>query len=219
MYWPVQVWAISGSTRLRCPLLLLLLFAAALNPAVESQRAASSAGGGARWPQCDECEAVAASIGSVLDQQRLPKRKGGGLRELSLSVLEELFEDEICIPERYTGYALARTAEGMGDVERLQGPGISWSEGLAPLPPDALLAHLSRRINQRLATRCQDVADGVGVSELYGMFRYVAERGDEHEAQLCPPGTGGGLIVRFTPCDHWQLCPTRLPVPRKACLE
>jgi hypothetical protein len=125
--------------------------------------------------------------------------KGSALRELSHSVLEELFEDEICVPERYKGYALARESS-QSEVERLQGPGISWSEGLDPPPPDALLSQLSRRINQRLATRCQEVADGVGVAELYGMFRYVAERGEEHKAQLCPPGSvpSGSIIVRLT---------------------
>ena len=62
--------------------------------------------------------------------------KGSALRELSHSVLEELFEDEICVPERYEGYALARESS-QSEVERLQGPGISWSEGLDPPPPDA----------------------------------------------------------------------------------
>ena len=124
--------------------------------------------------------------------------KGSALRELSHSALEELFEDEICVPERYQGYALARESS-QSEIERLQGPGISWSEGLDPPAPDALLSQLSRRINQRLATRCQEVADGVGVAELYGMFRYVAERGEEHETQLCPPGSvpPGSIIVRL----------------------
>jgi hypothetical protein len=183
------------------PLLLLLVVvvAACLPSPVASPR---SAGAGDTWPRCDECEAVAATIGGVLERQRLPKRKGGGLRELSESVLEELFEDEICVPEHFTGYALARTPEDRGKVQRLQGPGISWSEGLGPPPPDALLAQLSRRIKQRLATRCQEVADGVGLAELHGMFRYVAERGEEHQAQLCPPGSGGGIIVRHAPCEN-----------------
>ena len=173
-------------------LLFLLLLAACFPASVTSPRSAAAD----RWPRCDECEAVAASIATVLDRQRLPKRKGARLRELGDSVLEELFEDEICVPERYAGYALARTTEDTQKVERLQGPGISWSEGLGPPPSDALLTQLSRRINQRLATRCQDVTDDVGPAKLYGMFRYVAERGEEHEAQLCPPGSGGGIIVR-----------------------
>lgn len=182
-------------------LLPLALFAVDLPSQLTPTQAAASSGAGERWPRCDECEAVAASIGAVLDRQRLPKRKGGGLRELSNSVLEELFEDDICVSENYKGYALASTEDsGAGKIERLQGPGISWSEGLAPPPPDALLAQLSRRINQRLATRCQTVADGVGVTELYGMFRYVAERGKEHQAQLCPPGFGGGSTVRLVAC-------------------
>lgn len=181
-------------------LLMVMVVAACLPPLVASPRSDTASAAGDTWPRCDECEAVAASIGGVLDRQRLPKRKGGGLRELSESVLEELFEDEICVPEHFTGYALARAPEDGEKVQRLQGPGISWSEGLGPPPPDALVAQLSRRINKRLATRCQEVADGVGLAELHGMFRYVAERGEEHQAQLCPPGSGGGIIVRHAPC-------------------
>ena len=182
-------------------LVLLAMLAVWLLPPLAWPQAEAASAAGDTWPRCDECEAVAASIGGMLDRQRLPQRKGGGLRELSESVLEELFEDEICVPEHFTGYVLARTPEGEGEVQRLQGPGISWSEGLDPPPPDALLAQLSRRINQRLATRCQEVADGVGVAQLHGMFRYVAERGEEHQKQLCPLGVGGGIIVRHAPCE------------------
>lgn len=204
--WPATLAAPAGvmgaivrQPALAAALPLLVLLAISLPQPATSPRDAPT-GASSQWPRCDECEAVATAIGATLDRQRKPKRKGGGLRELSESVLGELFEDEICIPERYKGYALASEREHMGEVQRLQGPGISWSEGLAPPPPDALLAQLGRRINQRLATRCQDVADGVGLTEIYGMFRYVAERGEEHQAQLCPPGSGGGPIVR----THWH---------------
>jgi hypothetical protein len=66
-----------GATRLlssRPPppllVLVLVLSAACLTAPVTSP----SSGAAGRWPRCDECEAVAASIGAVLDQQRLPKR-------------------------------------------------------------------------------------------------------------------------------------------------
>ena len=117
--------------------------------------------------------------------------------ELAPSVLEELFEDEICDPDLFKSYVLAMHSVDQGDADkggaqRLQGPGVSWSQGLSPPPPDALVAQLGRRINQRLATRCSDIADHVGGDAIFGMFRYVAERGKEHEEQLCPPNS-----VRF----------------------
>ena len=62
-----------GATRLLSrppPLLLLVLSASCLTAPVTSP----SSGASGRWPRCDECEAVAASIGAVLDRQRLPKR-------------------------------------------------------------------------------------------------------------------------------------------------
>ena len=90
------------------------------------------------------------------------------------------------------GYALASGEEhGAPTAYRLQGPGVSWATGLSPPPPDSPVWHLSRRIGQRLAARCQEIADGVGGPELFGMFRYVSERGEAHEQQLCPPDAPG----------------------------
>jgi len=75
---------------------------------------------------------------------------------------------------------------------------------IAGFSPERVALDRRRRINQRLASRCSDVADHVGGEAIFGMFRYVSERGKEHEEQLCPPTIGSGGLPKgntHTHCD------------------
>ena len=80
---------IIGST-MRQPLAPQALTLAALLVLPAGAPSAGSAANSA-WPSCDECEAVAHQIALVLDRQRKPQRKGGGLRDLTPSVFFSFF--------------------------------------------------------------------------------------------------------------------------------
>eukprot|EP01047_Picozoa_sp_COSAG01_P058180 COSAG01_NODE_6820_length_3483_cov_21.635638_5_plen_167_part_00 len=120
--------------------------------------------GATSWPQCDECEAVATQIGHAFEQQRKPKRLGGGLRQLRESDLEELFGEKICQEQPHRHYTMAR--DGSGRI-RLSGDGITPPKaGIVAVGLETgrsklhtVLASLAQDVGKRLAKRCEAVAD------------------------------------------------------------